>query len=292
MLQKAEREGSPFTLVLLDVVALETDAERVAALRALRGDGVRASLGVVACHSFGNPGAAQALVAAGFDGCVSKPLRRRELRELVQKLLASVARRGAAAPAASLNLAGRFPRLAGRILLVEDNITNQQVAQAMLQMLGVSAGLVTNGREALQALSENTYDLVLMDCQMPEMDGYEATRRIRAAGAAVRNTLVPIIAMTANAMPEDRLACLAAGMNDYLPKPVNASALATVLQKWLPAGSAEPPDHPARPPVSAAATPVNRAGLPARLLGLEERANLVRDCPADQGERTPETGPS
>ena len=132
----------------------------------------------------------------------------------------------------------RHPALAGRtdrarILVAEDNLTNQEVAVAMLNKLGYRADLVANGVEALQALREADYDVVLMDCEMPEMDGYEATRRIRERRTGTRNPHIPIIALTADAMTGDRDKCLQAGMNDYLAKPVEPRQLADVLEKWL-----------------------------------------------------------
>jgi signal transduction histidine kinase/ActR/RegA family two-component response regulator len=122
----------------------------------------------------------------------------------------------------------------GRVLVAEDNLTNQQVAMSILKHLGLRADAVANGADALKALATETYDLVLMDVQMPVMDGLEATRQIRRAGTAVHNPEVPIIAMTANAMLGDRDKCLAAGMNDYLAKPVSPQMFATMLGKWLP----------------------------------------------------------
>ncbi|MBV9034071.1 MAG: response regulator [Acidobacteriaceae bacterium] len=118
-----------------------------------------------------------------------------------------------------------------RILLVEDNMVNQKVAVLMLKRLGVEADIANNGAEALQAIESAHYRLVLMDCQMPEMDGFEATRRIRTQNGY--GATVPIIAMTANAFAEDREACLAAGMNDYLPKPVREGELRSKMEQWL-----------------------------------------------------------
>ena len=122
----------------------------------------------------------------------------------------------------------------GRILLVDDQFTNRAVALAQLEKLGYIVDAVTSGVEALQALRDRNYDLVLMDCQMPEMDGYEATRRIRKDG----NSRVPIIALTASAGAGDMDRCLRAGMNDVLSKPVDLQLLAATLSKWLPADPA------------------------------------------------------
>jgi PAS domain S-box-containing protein len=121
-----------------------------------------------------------------------------------------------------------------RILLAEDNIINQKVAKSILGKLGHSADVVANGIEAVRALELNDYDLVLMDCLMPDMDGFQATAMIRNPESHVVNHGVPIIAMTANAMMGDREQCLAAGMNDYLPKPVKKAELAAMLAKWQP----------------------------------------------------------
>ena len=128
---------------------------------------------------------------------------------------------------------------ATRILLAEDNLTNQQVALGLLRKLGLSADLVENGAEALEALSARAYDLVLMDVQMPILDGLEATRQIRSPQSTVRDHQVPIIAMTAHAMQSDQEKCFEAGMNDYVSKPVSPQALLEALNRWLPQGAAE-----------------------------------------------------
>ncbi len=120
-----------------------------------------------------------------------------------------------------------------RLLLVEDNFVNERVAVYMLAKLGHPVDVARNGREALEMLARRHYGLVLMDCQMPEMDGFEATRIIRDRASAVLDHEVPVIAMTANAYPEDRARALAAGMNDFLAKPVDRSVLAGMLEQWL-----------------------------------------------------------
>jgi signal transduction histidine kinase/ActR/RegA family two-component response regulator len=130
---------------------------------------------------------------------------------------------------------------AARVLLVEDNFVNQRVAVYMLVKLGHRVDVAKHGREAIDMLGKSGYDLVLMDCQMPEMDGFEATRMIRDRSSPVLDHEIPVIAMTANAFPEDRTRALACGMNDFLAKPVDRPMLASMLEKWLkPASGTEP----------------------------------------------------
>ena len=130
---------------------------------------------------------------------------------------------------------------AARVLLVEDNFVNQRVAVYMLAKLGHRVDVAKHGREAIDMLGKSVYDLVLMDCQMPEMDGFEATRMIRDRSSPVLDHEIPVIAMTANAFPEDRTRALACGMNDFLAKPVDRPMLASMLEKWLkPASGTEP----------------------------------------------------
>jgi CheY-like chemotaxis protein/anti-sigma regulatory factor (Ser/Thr protein kinase) len=132
----------------------------------------------------------------------------------------------------TLLMANAIPQDA-RILLAEDNVINQKVAQSILSKLNCKSDIVANGLEAVRALELINYDLVLMDCQMPEMDGFEATAVIRDPKSKVLNHKVPVIAMTANAMKGDHEACLEAGMDDYLSKPVRKEELAETLEKWL-----------------------------------------------------------
>ena len=132
------------------------------------------------------------------------------------------------------------PMQRGRLLIAEDNIVNQKVALAILKKLGYQADAVSNGKEALAALRKHSYDLVLMDCQMPEMDGYEAAALIREPQSGIRNHQIPIIALTAHAMKGDRDKCLSGGMNDYISKPVKITMVAEVLEKWLGRRQGEP----------------------------------------------------
>ena len=160
--------------------------------------------------------------------------------------------------------------LPGHVLLVEDNPVNRQVAQRILGLIGLSMEMAENGKEALERLDTSSFDAVLMDCQMPVMDGYTATRMRRSHEAEGRTPRVPIIAMTANAMAGDREKCLAAGMDDYLSKPLNRGLLEQTLRKWLPANArsrpqsmppaAAKPAVPARP--AAVVAPVAVSTLP------------------------------
>jgi CheY-like chemotaxis protein len=119
------------------------------------------------------------------------------------------------------------------ILVAEDNFINQKVALKILEKLGYRAEAVANGEEAIKALKRIPYDLVLMDCQMPELDGFDATRAIRGPDSPVLDSNIPIIAMTANAMKGDRERCLEAGMDDYIAKPVQPQILVETIEQWL-----------------------------------------------------------
>jgi signal transduction histidine kinase/CheY-like chemotaxis protein/HPt (histidine-containing phosphotransfer) domain-containing protein len=165
---------------------------------------------------------------------------------------------------ATCTMLNQFSERNARVLLAEDNITNQQVALSILKKLGLRADAVANGAEAVKALETIPYDLVLMDVQMPELDGIEATRQIRSDQSAVRNHQVPVIAMTAHAMQGDREKCLQAQMNDYVSKPISPHSLATVLDQWLPK---QPITTPTQPDMENSQTPVfDRAGMLARLM--------------------------
>jgi CheY-like chemotaxis protein/HPt (histidine-containing phosphotransfer) domain-containing protein len=132
----------------------------------------------------------------------------------------------------------RITGTAARLLLAEDDVTNQMVTLSLLTKFGYRVDVANNGAEALRMLECDDYALVLMDCMMPIMSGYEATAIIRDQTSAVRNHAIPVIALTANAFAEDRDSCLTAGMNDYLAKPLEFEHLVELLKKWMPADSA------------------------------------------------------
>ncbi|MFH0944848.1 MAG: response regulator [Planctomycetota bacterium] len=169
---------------------------------------------------------------------LSKPVKRHDLaRRLVEALGLCVSKEhaGASQHQALEGLSGESP--VRRILVVEDDRVNQKVAAAMIRNLGHQVSLASNGAEAVQQLERTSFDLVLMDCQMPVLDGYEATAKIRKGEGSVRNPCVPIIALTAHALAGDREKCLGAGMDDYLSKPIAAELLAAAIERWATTGS-------------------------------------------------------
>ncbi|MGN8273918.1 response regulator [Pseudomonas sp. SMN5] len=161
-----------------------------------------------------------------------------QARPLARHALHQILRRALQSEATTINEAQietQIPSRRGRVLLVEDNPVNQLVAKGMLVKLGCEVTVAAHGAEALGQLEQRVFDLVLMDCNMPVMDGYEASRQIRQSG---RWPELPIVALTANAMPEERERCRASGMNDYLSKPFRREELAAVLDQWVPTTSA------------------------------------------------------
>jgi two-component system, sensor histidine kinase and response regulator len=203
---------------------------------------------------------------AGFDDYLSKPVRRATLYEgLVQR-----ARRAETGDAAAPPVAAAAPSEHSPLVLVaEDNEVNQMLAVRMLEKRGYRVDVAANGREAVRAVADGEYALVLMDCQMPELDGYAATRAIRSLEGDEQDARTPIVAMTAHSMRGDRERCLAAGMDDYLAKPLDSIAFDAALARWAPA-----PHRPAptsTPGGAAAPNGNGRASEPAVDMGALER---------------------
>jgi CheY-like chemotaxis protein len=226
MMRSAAEAGDRFDLALLDMHM--PDVEGVKLAQWIQKEDALASTPLILLTSLGYQS------SANHDACfvaqITKPLRQSQLHEQIAVAL------GRRVLAAADTAVSRQPAPAAqpiRILLAEDNVVNQKVALTMLKKLGYSADAVANGREAIAALSAIDYDLVLMDCEMPEMDGFEATMHIRNGDAGVLNATVPVVAMTANAMQGDRERCIAAGMNDYMAKPVQAQMLMATMERWL-----------------------------------------------------------
>lgn len=234
-LRRARTGGDPFRAAVIDMRMPRMDGEAVG--RAVKKDERLAGTRMILLIPPEAQNDAARLRDAGFFAVVAKPVRCGELREALARVPGDDmdgARRSAAAEPAGSEPLPDFTRRKARILLAEDNITNQQVAQGILGKLGLTADAVANGREAVEALKTLPYDLVFMDVQMPEMDGLEATCLIRDPRTGIINRNIPVIAMTAYAMRGDREKCLAAGVDDYISKPVSLPALIAVLEKWLP----------------------------------------------------------
>lgn len=239
-MRRAAADGQPWEIALLDRTGPEVDWAALA--REVKANPTLGSISLVVMSSIADRMSNAELQAAGLDACVIKPIRIRELHACLTRLVArhrktaSSARaevpaktgNGSAAPDHGAKVDDRTKAV--RILIAEDNPVNQKLALRLLQKLGYSADVVDNGKAAVEAQSTSNYDLILMDCQMPVMDGYEASLALRktAAGRHVR-----IVAMTANAMEGDRDKCLAAGMDDYLSKPVKIERLQEVVETFL-----------------------------------------------------------
>jgi PAS domain S-box-containing protein len=246
-LSEAAAAGRPFPLVLLDSMMPELDGLGVA--DRIRREPALAAAVLVLLSSAGRTDDAAELERLGIAACLTKPVKQSELLDAVVAVLG----RDAAGP--KPRVAPPAARAAGsglRVLLAEDNRVNQMVARILLQKQGHEVTVVATGREVLAELTERPYDLVLMDVQMPEMDGFETTAAVRAreAGGA-RYTpggeRLAVVAMTAHAMKGDRERCLAAGMDGYVAKPIDPGALARAVEAVRPAGAGGAPD-PARVP--------------------------------------------
>ena len=235
-LKKANLENDPFQIAIIDMQMSEIDAETLG--RTIKADALLGDTRLVMLAPLGSRQKKTSWDEIGFISCVTKPVRREELfRHLSQ----------GCEDEGSLNqLSGIVPetpctrpvqcrvRDNARILLVEDNSINQEVALGLLKKLGLHADAVGNGAEAIKSLALFPYALVLMDMRMPVMDGLEATRQIRDPQSAVLDHSVPVIALSANAMNSDREASLAAGVVDFVPKPVSIDDLRAALERWLP----------------------------------------------------------
>ncbi len=229
LVREGVTSGLPFQVALVDQKMPGPDGFEVG--RRLKNDPALASTRMVLITDFGQSRNKILLDEIACAGYLTKPVRRSKLYDVLAIALGKGALGAETVPLTSSRTISGNPSI--RILLAEDNVINQKVAQKTLHNLGYTVDVVADGREAVRALETERYDLVLMDCQMPEMDGFEATAAIRDPDSKVLNRRIPIIAMTANAMAEDRDNCLNAGMDDYMSKPVKKDVIAGILSKWL-----------------------------------------------------------
>ena len=283
-LRQAHRAGAPYHIALLDHRMPGMDGETLG--RVIKADPELRETVLVLLASFGQRGDAERFLEAGFAGYLVKPVRQSHLMDalasvwgagtqerptvLVTRHTLAEAKSRGAKPVAPTTRAELFRM---RVLVAEDNVVNQRVAVRMLEKQGCRVDVAANGVEALEMLKALPYDLIFMDCQMPEMDGFEATAEIRRR-EKLSGHHVPIIAITANAMQGDRERCLEAGMDGYIAKPIEPEELRKALQLHRANPPAVGEDTGGKEPASEV---IDRAALLARVSGdMEPLAELVR----------------
>ena len=228
ILRNAHRTGDPFHVVLLDMQMPGMDGEQTA--RAIKSDPAVKDVKILILTSMGQRGDAARLEALGCSGYLLKPVKQQLLFDAIVAVLGQKEERNASL--VTRHTVAEHRKLGLRVLLAEDNPINQKLAVVLLQKAGYSVDAVENGRQAVEKVQSNSYSAVLMDVQMPEMDGFEATDQIREwEKGTERHT--PIIAMTAHAMQGDRERCLDAGMDDYVTKPLEPKVLFSALDRWI-----------------------------------------------------------
>ncbi|HEY6392226.1 MAG TPA: response regulator, partial [Bryobacteraceae bacterium] len=233
-MRDAHRSGDPYRIVIADFQMPSMDGATLAA--AIKSDPQLSGCVVVMLTSIGNWGEVRRLEGASIDACLVKPVRNSQLLNTLVSTWSKHLERTSldleilsrVTASARPSLAGKFAGLSIRVLVVEDNVVNQKVASRLLERLGLRADVAGNGREALEMLEMMPYDLIFMDCQMPEMNGYEATAEIRRREG--KNRRVPIVAMTAEATITCKDQCIAAGMDSYVSKPVRLDDIVEALR--------------------------------------------------------------
>jgi signal transduction histidine kinase/CheY-like chemotaxis protein len=253
-LREALAENDPFRIALVDMQMPVMDGATLG--RKIKADPDLNATRLIMLTSAGKRGDASRLKAIGFSAYLNKPVKKSHLYDCLVTVLGipSTLSKERSIPIITRYGLEEAKKKRVRILVAEDNVVNQKVALRILQKLGYRADAVADGREAVMALEAIPYDVVLMDVQMPQMDGLEATGVIRDPASRVRNHRIPVIAMTAHAMKGDREKCLEAGMDDYVSKPVTALALNEILEKYLQGEtvSTVPAPEPKVPPAEVA----------------------------------------
>ncbi len=233
-IERARVARDPFQVAIIDAHLFHQAHGSLT--KELRRDDMHRELAILLMTSRSQRERDKSMFEDDFTAYVFKPARPRQLLEALSEALGSP-RSGTSTRSSNRPATPAPPRVSGRILLVEDNRINQEVAIHILEKIGLTVDVASNGDEALRALSERAYDLVFMDLQMPGMGGLEATERIRDPSSSVRDHDVPIVAMTAHARQSDRDQCLGVGMNGYISKPFSLPGLYEIMEKWMPSTS-------------------------------------------------------
>lgn len=232
LLKKSYEEKIEFSAAILDMQMPEMSGATLAT--EIKSSDVYKKIPLILLTSIAQKGDAHEMQKIGFLGFLTKPIRQSDLLDCLRLVIFGEKRILENQPIITRHSIRDLRRNSTYVLLAEDNLINQKVALKLLEKFGIRADVANNGLEAVRALETKNYDLVLMDCQMPELDGYEATGQIRSENSKVLNRKIPIIAMTANAMQGDKEKCLEAGMDDYISKPISPDVLADKLEQWLP----------------------------------------------------------
>ena len=230
-------QGAPFDIAILDYNMPDIDGLKLAG--AIKQDPSLSGTRLILLSSIGIRGDGRKARETGISGYLTKPVRQSVLFDCLATVAGGDDIGAEETMVTQYTVLGERKKIEGRILLVEDNAMNQQVTLEMLKVLGTQADVAGNGQEALDAIAREPYDLVLMDCQMPVLDGYEATRILRAREKEIGGGRLTVVALTANALPGDSDRCLTVGMDDYLSKPFTIQKLHETLAKWI-AGDGKP----------------------------------------------------
>ncbi len=231
MLRQAYVDGCPYKVAMIDFVMPDKNGMDLA--REILADPAISSTKLILLTAFDAPGLASQTLNMGFSAYLTKPVRQSQMLESLINAISGTQSFGSATDEKSHEKREPIKPRKELILVAEDYVINQQVAQLYLDELGFASHIVSNGKQALEAASNKPYSLILMDCQMPEMDGFTAAQAIRQKEEKTGQH-IPIIAVTAHAMRGDRERCLEAGMDDYISKPIEPRALRKALEKWLP----------------------------------------------------------
>ena len=232
MMKAVAKVNSPFDAAILDMSMPRVDGAELGKI--IKNDPRLKDTVLIMLSSQGLRGDASRMKKIGYAAYLTKPVRRSQLFDCIVSVMNNVM--GEKIPEKSQIVTrhsiseGKRQKI--RILLVEDNIVNQKLAKKIIEKFGFKVDAVANGKEAVKSLENLKYDIVFMDIQMPEMDGFEATKIVRSNKSNLINHEVPIVAMTAHAMKGDREKCIKAGMNDYTPKPIKPDELLKVIEKY------------------------------------------------------------